>query len=347
MRRGWERRSRRGRPSTPGEGLVAVDGRHEPGSGRPKHAARDRSWLDGIHGGASIAGVMSVGVDRGDASGDEAGTAPGDRPFRPDVEGLRAVAVLLVVLFHSGVRGCRGLCRGGRVLRDLRVRHHRRPAAGAGPPAGPPSSPSTGGAAVGSSRPPPWSSFATVVWPTGSSASPLTGSPTATDGRWAAVFLANFHFVATGTNYLSSQQPPSPLQNFWSLAVEEQFYLVYPTLFLAVAAPEDPLPSGPPGHRPDRVIVASFAYSVTDSANSPINAYFSPFTRAWELALGALCVAVSTPCPAPPRPRRGPASVGRPRGHPERRLRLRPDRLSGFVGGHPGGRGGARHRRGA
>ena len=62
------------------------------------------------------------------------------------------------------------------------------------------------------------------------------GAPTATDGRWAAVFLANFHFIATGTNYLASEAPPSPLQNFWSLAVEEQFYVVYPTLFLLVAA---------------------------------------------------------------------------------------------------------------
>src|ERR1019366_9455205 len=42
------------------------------------------------------------------ASGDESGTAPGDRPFRPDVEGLRAVAVLLVVLFHSGVSAVSG-----------------------------------------------------------------------------------------------------------------------------------------------------------------------------------------------------------------------------------------------
>ena len=56
------------------------------------------------------------------------------------------------------------------------------------------------------------------------------------DGRWAAVFLANFHFISTGTNYLASQQPPSPLQNFWSLAVEEQFYVLYPTFFLLLAA---------------------------------------------------------------------------------------------------------------
>src|SRR5664280_2272037 len=42
-------------------------------------------------------------VDRFLASGDESGSAPGDRKFRPDVEGLRAFAVALVVLFHAGV----------------------------------------------------------------------------------------------------------------------------------------------------------------------------------------------------------------------------------------------------
>jgi peptidoglycan/LPS O-acetylase OafA/YrhL len=38
-------------------------------------------------------------------TGDEAGTAPGDRKFRPDVEGMRAVAILLVLFTHFAIPG--------------------------------------------------------------------------------------------------------------------------------------------------------------------------------------------------------------------------------------------------
>ena len=82
------------------------------------------------------------------ASGDEAGTAPEDRAFRPDVEGLRAVAVLLVVLYHVGVPHLRGIRRRRCLLRDLGLRHHRPPAPRAGHDAVTRvSSPSTGAAA--------------------------------------------------------------------------------------------------------------------------------------------------------------------------------------------------------
>lgn len=120
------------------------------------------------------------------------------------------------------------------------------------------------------------------------------GNSAADDGRWVAVFLSNFHFAAVGTNYLAAHSPPSPLQNYWSLSVEEQFYVVFPSLFLLVAKL---------GSRTSLrarlavalalVIAGSYAWSIAQTASHPASAYFSPFTRAWELALGAL-IAVGT-----------------------------------------------------
>ena len=60
----------------------------------------------------------------------------------------------------------------------------------------------------------------------------ISGNEIADDAKWTAVFAANIHFALVGTDYLGSQLPPSPLQHMWSLGVEEQFYLVWPSLFL-------------------------------------------------------------------------------------------------------------------
>ncbi|HTZ10405.1 MAG TPA: acyltransferase family protein, partial [Acidimicrobiales bacterium] len=227
--------------------------------------------------------------------GGGAGTAPEDRPFRPDVEGLRAVAILLVVLYHAGVPGLGGGYVGvdvffvisGFVITGVLLRERA-------------SSGRTSILAFYGRRCRRIIPAATlVIVATVAMAYAVlgygAGSSTATDARWAGVFLANFHFAAVGTNYLTAQQPPSPLQNFWSLAVEEQFYVVYPTLFLLLAGLRTRL-----GLRARLalglvvIIGASLAFSVLDTAQNATGAYFSPFTRAWELALGAL-VAVATP----------------------------------------------------
>jgi peptidoglycan/LPS O-acetylase OafA/YrhL len=226
-------------------------------------------------------------------SGLEIGTAPGDRRFRPDVEGLRAVAVLLVVLYHASFPGLSGGYVGvdvffvisGFVITGVLLRERA----------------STGGTSIlhfygrRCRRIIPAATLVIIATVTLAYVvlGVVYGTRTAVDGRWTSVFLANVHFASVGTNYLSSQQSPSLLQNFWSLAVEEQFYLVYPTLFLVAAAVRSRvslhvrLATGL-----IVVIVASFVLSVAQTASDPTVAYFSPLTRAWELALGAL-VAVS------------------------------------------------------
>jgi len=228
------------------------------------------------------------------ASGDEAGTAPGDRKFRPDVEGLRALAILLVVLFHAGVSRLSGGFVGvdvffvisGFVITGLLLREHSTsekirllPFYGRR-----------------SRRILPAATLVIVLTILASYhwLGFLTGGDTARVGRTAALFYANFHFIAAGTNYLASQLPPSALQNFWSLSVEEQFYVVYPTLFILTSLCWK---SASLRLRLTVVlsacIVASFAWSVHQTSANSVAAFFSPFTRAWELALGAL-VAVAT-----------------------------------------------------
>ena len=229
-------------------------------------------------------------------SRDEAGTAPEDRRFRPDIHGLRAVAVLLVVLYHAGLPGLHGGYVGvdvffvisGFVITGLllRERAERRRTSLA----------RFYGRRARRIIPAATLVIVVVALATYRVLGPITGNQTAIDARWTAVFLANFHFASEGSNYLTAGLPPSPLLNFWSLAVEEQFYLVYPTLFFLVAALEVRWWS-----LRARLMVAlgavvgvSFAWSVLQTASNPQAAYYSPLTRAWELALGAL-LAVSAP----------------------------------------------------
>src|ERR1700729_3531680 len=56
------------------------------------------------------------------------------------------------------------------------------------------------------------------------------------DGIATLLYISNWHQVAAGTNYFAASGPVSPLQHTWSLAIEEQFYLLGPLLVLAVLA---------------------------------------------------------------------------------------------------------------
>src|SRR4051812_7000989 len=106
------------------------------------------------------------------------------------------------------------------------------------------------------------------------------------DSVHAAAFSANFRFAARGVDYFAQTDPPSPFLHFWSLSVEEQFYFVWPLLLSATLVV---------GARRRKVlfavlaalVAASLAWSVHATAAEPAAAYFSPFTRGWELGLGA------------------------------------------------------------
>ncbi len=211
---------------------------------------------------------------------------------RADIEGLRAVAVAVVLLFHAGVPGMQGGYVGvdvffvvsgflitslllqerastGRVsLRDFYARRVRRLL------------PVSALVAV-------VTLVASYVWLEPGRVQSLTSDMLAT-----AAFASNLLFAHRGADYLQSALPPSPLQHYWSLAVEEQFYLVWPALIavvcIGVSQRSRVSARMRVGITSAVVSVASFAACMVMMERSQPWAFFSPHTRAFELALGAL-----------------------------------------------------------
>ncbi len=219
------------------------------------------------------------------------------RDLRSDVEGLRAVAVLAVVLHHAGVPGLSGGYVGvdvffvlsGFLITGLLHRELQR----------------SGRIALGSfyarraRRLLPAAVLVLLVTVLASAVllPPLQARQVALDGVAAAVYAANYRFAVASTDYLSPETAPSPLQHYWSLGVEEQFYLAWPLLLvLAVWAARRSrllgrvlVVAGLAG-----LVVASFAASVVLTSLSQPWAFFSLPSRAWELGAGAI-VALASP----------------------------------------------------
>lgn len=110
----------------------------------------------------------------------------------------------------------------------------------------------------------------------------------------AALYVVNWRLADRGVDYLAEDIGKSPVQHYWSLAVEEQFYVIWPILMLVIgiiAAKRWKLGAfvvlG-------AVTLASFAYSVQQTADSPATAYFVSTTRVWELGIGALLALAAT-----------------------------------------------------
>lgn len=221
--------------------------------------------------------------------------------FRTDIEGLRAVAVLAVVLFHAGIPGFTGGFVGvdvffiisGFLITGVLWREA-----------------STSGTVslrrfwgARARRLLPASAVVGVITMIVSALtlSPLQVKTVAIDAITSALYVSNYWFIASGLNYFGKDNlvTPSPFKHYWSLGVEEQFYLVWPVMIIAAAWLLRRLQRGreisgaPPSAGPYTVLLAlvvvvSFPLSLVLTYIMPPAAYLSLPTRAWQLAIGGL-----------------------------------------------------------
>ena len=108
----------------------------------------------------------------------------------------------------------------------------------------------------------------------------------------SALYIENWNLAAQAVDYLGAENRPSPVQHYWTLSVEEQFYLIWPLLILVGAT----LARKGSALARRRLIglllailtAASLIYSVVETANDPAAAYFITPTRMWEFGAGGL-----------------------------------------------------------
>ena len=209
---------------------------------------------------------------------------------RRDIEGLRALAVIAVIAYHAGVPLTGGgfvgvdvfLVISGFLITSLLLtewdgsgrisltRFYARRARRLLPIS----------AAVLAAT-----GLASVIW-----LEPTRLDELGVDILAASGFAVNLVLAGRGTDYLAAELAPSAIQHYWSLAVEEQFYVLWPALILIALRLGRRTAVG--------AVVALTAASALASAlltgPHPTWSYFGLHTRAWELGLGALLAVTLT-----------------------------------------------------
>ncbi len=214
---------------------------------------------------------------------------PGSTNHRVDIDGLRAVAVLLVVAYHVRLPGFDGGYIGvdvffvisGFLITGILTAEYER-------------SSTVDVARFWARRarrllPAATLTLVATVIAAAALLSPLTQRSVAEMALYTAAYVPNLFLAVESADYFNSDVSANPLIHYWSLAVEEQFYLVWPLVVLGLSALGRRLGSG-------RVVVAglaliaiaSFVHSVRLTDAGSTWAYYSPLSRAWEFAAGGL-----------------------------------------------------------
>ncbi|MDN5716308.1 MAG: acyltransferase, partial [Janibacter sp.] len=121
----------------------------------------------------------------------------------------------------------------------------------------------------------------------------------------SAAYLINWRLAERSVDYLAEDVGASPVQHFWSLAVEEQYYIIWPLLILGLAML---IRRYRLRTRPvlalaltALILLPSLLWSIHLTAADPARSYFVTTTRLWELAIGALVAIAATVAPRIPR----------------------------------------------
>ncbi|MFD6795778.1 MULTISPECIES: acyltransferase family protein [Prauserella salsuginis group] len=212
------------------------------------------------------------------------------RRFRPDIEGLRAVAILAVLLYHAGLPLTGGyvgvdvfFVLSGFLMTRLILDEIER----------------TGTLSIGrfyarrARRLLPavavvLAAVALLSWVL---LSPVDRDSVATDLVASALYAINWWLSGQAVDYFAAGLQASPVQHFWSLAVEEQFYLVWPLLLLGAAwLVKRVTGTGAPRRALLAVVLGtgavSLVYSLFGTLTAADTAYFDTFGRGWEFAVG-------------------------------------------------------------
>jgi peptidoglycan/LPS O-acetylase OafA/YrhL len=112
------------------------------------------------------------------------------------------------------------------------------------------------------------------------------------DMLWTLFYGANWHFVASGQSYFDLFSEASPLRHAWSLAIEEQFYLVWPLIAFAALKAGKGRTNVLAGVCVGGIIASSAVMALTYDSADPSRAYYGTDSRASQLLIGALVAIV-------------------------------------------------------